>query len=145
MRPIITYAPTFWVTNFSNRNVSLSDLNLTIKAFTSVNLLDVKHYQYTSQQLVKSAESGSIFKKRNMLIVRKIAPEVFKANIKITRETFMPSRERSILSIKDGVYEELHMIDETLSPEDLKKSDEQFAKDNADTAEMDQKPLVIKG
>ncbi len=123
---------TFWLTNFSPMNVSLADLNLTVKAYTSVNLLDAKHYQYTIDQLKKSAESGSIFKKRDKLIVRKIAPEVLKANVPLTRETFIPNRERSLLSIKEENYEELNV------------SDEEFAKENADTAEADTQPMIKK-
>jgi len=125
-------AVTFWVINISKMNVSLSDLNLTIKAYNSVNLMDTKHYQYKIEQLKKSVESGSIFKKRDKIIVRKVTPEVLIANIAITRETFMPTRERSLLSIKEKNYEELNV------------SDEEFAKDNADTADADTKPMIQK-
>lgn len=127
-----TEAPTFWVSNISPRNVSLADLNLTIKAFSSVNLLDKKHYQYTAEQLQKSSESGSIFKKRDKIIVRKIAPEVLRANVPLTRETFIPSRERSIFSIKEEKYDELNV------------SDEEFAKENADLVKLDEKPIPKK-
>lgn len=125
-------SPAFWLTNISGMNVSLTDLNLTVKAYSSINLLDKRHYQYTPEQLHKSAESGSIFKKGNRLIVRKIAPEVLKANIPLTRETFIPTRERSTLAIKEEKYEELNI------------SDEEFAKENADTAQMDTLPLISK-
>jgi len=120
-------------------NVSLADLNLTIKAYSSVNLLDKKHYQYTLEQLIKSVEAGSIFKKRDKIVVRKIAPEILKANVPLTRETFIPTRERSLLSIKEENYEELN-----LSEADQKKSDEEFAKANADLADADSKPLPQK-
>lgn len=127
-----TELPSFWITNISKMNVSLSDLNLTIKAYSSVNLLDKRHYQYTEAQLRKSVDSGSIFKKRDKLVERKIAPEVFKSNMTLTRETFIPSRERSILIIKEENYEELNV------------SDEQFAKDNVDLVAADEKPLIKK-
>jgi len=125
-------APTFWVTNISPMNVSLADLALTIKAYSSVNLLDTKHYQYTQQQLQKSFESGSIFKKRDKIVVRKIAPEILKANVPLTRETFIPTRERSTLVIKEENYEELNV------------SDEDFAKENADIVELDNQPIIKK-
>lgn len=125
-------ADTFWVTNISNRNVSLTDLNLTIKAFSSVNLLNTKHYPYTRAQLEKSAASGSLFKKRSMLAVRKVAPEVFDMNIPFLYETYIPTREKSVLTITEEKYEELNV------------SDEEFAKDNADTAELDQKLQLTK-
>ncbi len=131
--------PAFWLTNISNRNVSIADLNLTVKAFSSVNLLDKKHYQYSLEQLQKSAESGSIFTKRTKLVVRKLAPEILKASIPVARETFLTTRERSTLAIKEEHYEELEF-----SAEEQKVSDENFARENAETAEMDTQPLVAK-
>lgn len=129
-----TSAPSFWLTNISKRNVSLADLNLTIKSFSSVNLLDKRHYAYTLEQLEKSVSSGSVFKKRDKIVVRILAPEVTKKNMIIDRDTSIPSRERSIYSIKQENYEELNV------------SDEDFAKDNADTAEMDaNKQIISKG
>lgn len=120
---------TFWLTNISNRNVSLTDLNLTVKAYNSINLMDKKHYKYTLDQLHASSMSGSIFKKRDKLVVRKVAPEVLIANVPLFRETFIPSRQRSVLSIKQENYEELIM------------SDEQFAEENANV-ELDN--LILK-
>jgi len=134
-----TEQPTFWLTNVSNRNVSLSDLNLTVKAYSSINLLDNKHYQYTLDQLQKSVESGSVFKKRDKLVVRKIAPEILKANVPLIRETYIPSRERSVFAIKEQNYEELRVENE-----DQKISDENFARDNADLIELDGQPLFKK-
>lgn len=122
-------AQSFWVTNISKMNVSLADLNLTIKAFSSVNLLDSKHYQYTKEQVINSVKSGSIFKKRDKIIVRKIPPEILQANIPLARETFIPSRERSVLVLKEENYEELNI------------SDEQFAEENADIVDLDNKPI----
>lgn len=125
----------FWVTNISNRNVSLADLNLTIKAYSSVNLLDSKHYGYNLEQLEASANYGSIFNKRNKIVVRKVPPIVSTpANIPFLAETYIPSRERSTYSIKEEYYEELNM------------SDEEFAQENADMVELDvKKPIIQKG
>jgi hypothetical protein len=117
--------PEFWITNISNRNVSLSDLNLTIKAYTSVNLMDTRHYYYNLEQLKKSAESGSLFKKRDKLVVRKVAPIIAKAQMSFQQNSNIPSRERSIFAIKEDTYEELNM------------SDEEFAKENADMVDLD--------
>jgi hypothetical protein len=122
--------PTFWVTNQSNRNVSLTDLNLTIKAFSSVNLLDKKHYSYTLEQLQLSEQRGSIFNKKYWIKVRKVEPEVIKMNVPFSSETFIPSRERSVLVIEHKNYEELNV------------SDEEFAEDNVELNEMDVRPLV---
>lgn len=139
---MVKQALTFWVSNLSNRNVSLADLNLTIPAFRSVNLLDKRHYQYTLEQLQKSVTNGSIYKKSDKIKVRQIAPEVVKSNMPILRETFIPTRERSILELKETHYEELD-----ISSEDEKKKQEEYANENAELAQLDEiKPSVaIKG
>jgi hypothetical protein len=121
----------FWVTNISKMNVSLTDLNLTIKSFTTVNLLDNKHYSYSVEQLIKSATEGSIFKKRDKIVIRQKAPEQKKNKVLFDRETMIPSRERSLFNIKEEYYEELDI------------SDEEFAKENADTAEIDSQKQII--
>jgi hypothetical protein len=124
----------FWLTNISNRNVSLADLNLTIKAFSSVNLLDNRHYSYSLEELNNSVKAGSIAKKRDKIVVRQVAPKLIKNNIVLNHDTFIPSRERSTYSIKEEHYEELNI------------SDEDFAKENADTAEIDaNKQIISKG
>lgn len=132
---------TFWVTNTCNRNVSLADLNVTIPAFGSVNLLDKKHYSYTLEQLEKSRANGSIFKKSAIIKVREVPPIVIEASMPFLKETFIPSRERSILPIKEERYEELEISDE-----DQKKIEEDYAKQ---TVEEDleivgtNKPLIV--
>lgn len=131
---ILMMKQSFWITNISNRNVSLADLNLTIKAFTSVNLLDDKHYDYSLEQLQTSAEKGSLAKKKDKLVVRQFAPKVTQRNVALNRESMIPTRERSLYSIKEEHYEELAI------------SDEDFAKENADTAQMDaNKQVISKG
>lgn len=110
----------FWLTNLSNRNVSLADLNITIKAFSSVNLMDKRHYSYTLEELEKSVKSGSIFKKRKLFSVRKVPPTMLKMDMPVLHEAFIPSRERSVLVIKEECYEELSI------------SDEEFADKNSD-------------
>jgi len=122
----------YWVTNISNRNVSLADLCLTIKAYTSVNLLDTKHYYYTFQQLEKSRLEGSIAKKSDKIVKCMGTPQITKVNMPFNRDTSIPSRERSVFVIKEENYEELNV------------SDEQFAEENAEIAELDRQPLIIK-
>lgn len=64
----------FWVSNISDRNVTLRDLALSIKARSNVNLLDSRHYSFDLEQLQKSAESGSLYAKRHLLKVREVPP-----------------------------------------------------------------------
>jgi hypothetical protein len=140
---------TFWLTNISNRNVSLTDLNLTVKAWSAINLMDTRHYKYTIEQLRKSEESGSIFKKRDKLVVRKVAPDVESSHVSldfltktitVCKDATIPSRERSILNIKEEYYEELNIDEKNDEKLDLEK----FAKENADLIEMDAQPLLKK-
>jgi hypothetical protein len=125
-------AITFWVTNMCDRNVSLADLNVTIPAFRSVNLLDNRHYYYTLEQLQKSQQSGSLFIKRRIISVRQSAPAIIKSEMPFLQEAYLPTRERSTLEIKEEHYEELEMTDM-----DQKKKEEEFAKEHADFAEID--------
>lgn len=113
----------FWVTNISKRNVSLADLNLTIKAYSTVNLLDSRHYYYSLDQLKKSASSGSLFKKQKLVVVRQNAPVINKKTILVNKDAVIPTRERSLYKITEEFYEELNV------------SDEEFAKENAELAD----------
>ncbi len=117
-----------WITNISNRNVCLADLAFTIPAYATVNLLDTKHYHYSIEQLEKSINSGSIFNKRNKIIVRIKPPEVpLKLNAPMQNDVFFPSRQKSILDVHEEKYEELNL------------SDEVFAEQNAELAEIDRR------
>jgi hypothetical protein len=131
--------PEFWVTNMSPMNVTLADLALNIRAFSTVNLLDKKHYNYTLEQLVKSKETGSLFKKRDKISVRDLAPPKKKPDIiPFIQSSVIPDRTRSIYEINAKEYEEL-----SLTEEDQKKQDEIYAKENADLAELDAQRSVI--
>jgi hypothetical protein len=107
---------------------------VTIKAFSSVNLLDSKHYSYSVDQLEASAKTGSLAKKKDKLVIRRFAPTITQRNVSLNRDAMIPSRERSLYNIKEEHYEELNI------------SDEDFAKENADTAQIDaNKQVISKG
>lgn len=63
----------FWVTNISNKNVSLPDLAFTFPARRSVNLLN-NHFSFTKEQLETSLKAGSLSKRSDVLKIRKITP-----------------------------------------------------------------------
>ena len=121
----------FWITNISNMDVSLADLNLTIRAYSSINLLDNKHYHYTLEQLENSKSSGSLFKKRNKVYVRKVPPMFSKINLPVVEDAFIPTRKKSLYEIKQEKYEELLV------------SDDEFAEENADLADLDRKKAGV--
>lgn len=120
------YPNGFWITNISKRIVSLSDLNISVPARASVNLLDKKHYQFTEEQLVKSAQSGSLFKKQNSLVVRIVPPEMpQKDNLPWQEDAVFQTKHRSTIKVEEVKYEELNI------------KDEDFANENAESAEAD--------
>jgi Mg/Co/Ni transporter MgtE len=134
MKP--TSNPAFWVTNRSPRNVTLADLAINIKAFTTVNLLDKRHHNYTLEQLNKSRESGSIFNKRDKIKVRRTTPETTKRTVvPFLQDAIIPSRERSLLAIQEKEYEELKVFDESDSKEMQKVMDEEFARESVELEE----------
>jgi hypothetical protein len=101
--------------------------------------MDNKHYSYTLGQLLKSKESGSIFKKRDKIVVRDLPPpSKEKEKIPFLKDSVLPSRGRSLYNIKEEDYEELQV-----SLEDQKVQDEIYAKDNADLAEFDSQRSII--
>jgi hypothetical protein len=105
----------FWVSNISNMNVSVGDLFLTIHAYKNVNLLDKKHYSLTLEQLTASAESGSLFKKRDKLKVRKVQPEVFSTpKIQVSDlPLFLAQKKlRSSIVLEEPRFEELEISEE---------------------------------
>ena len=113
----------FWITNISNRDVSLGDLYLTVRSYKSLNLLDHKHYHYSWEQIYKSFTSGSIFKKRDKIAARKNPPYVAKKTLTLDRNAVLPSREKSIFEIKQETYEELSLSDEQFAAENAESSD----------------------
>jgi len=117
-----------WITNLSKVDVSLADLNVTIRSFASVNLLDSRHYSITETQANASIKSGSIYKKRDKIRVRVAAPPPAPAITILQQETSLPSRARSGIPKLVPLYEEYNV------------SDEQYAEELAETAEQDRKP-----
>lgn len=124
----------FWITNISNRDITLHDLGVTIRSRTSINLLNKRHYQLTLEQLNDSLTKGSLFSRRRAVIKRATAPTINSLSFKmaIDHNAIIPSRTHSIYEIKQEQYDELIV------------SDEEFADANADTVEMDKQP-PIKG
>lgn len=103
----------FWITNISNMNVSLSDLGLTVPARRSMNLLDSRHHSLSKELLLTSAESGSLYKKRNKIVVRKVPP-VSEARqlLEVAYNAAVATRRRSAVKVEEVHYEELDVSDD---------------------------------
>jgi hypothetical protein len=99
----------FWVSNVSEKNVCLADLALTVPARRHINLLDSKHFSYTLEQLEKSRDSGSLFKKSRLVKVREVAPEplVKPGKYKSKTPMFMKYNLRAAPEIEEPYFEEL--------------------------------------
>ena len=106
----------YWITNLSKTDVSLGDLCITVKALTSINLLDAKHYPYLTFDLIKKSEtSGSLFKKRNKIVHRKFPPQTIEGNnISLDTVSYIPTRQHSIIEIKQEKYSELDIVDDDI-------------------------------
>lgn len=126
--------PEFWITNISTNNISLSDLNITLNSYTSVNLLDKRHQYLTVDEIRDSLEKGALSKyiKMRKIVIRHSAPIIFKNEMRIAEGAIIPDRHMSIFEINHKDYEELDI------------TDEEFAAENADTADLDSQPLYIK-
>lgn len=127
----------FWVTNISRkRDVSLRDLDLTIRRGESRNLLDAKHYTYTLEQLQKSATTGSLKAKSNVVKVREVKPI-----LAVTPGLYVAQMGRLVAPLRTKVeinipqYEELDVGDE-------KDIEERFAAEEADIVDNDMQPAL---
>lgn len=122
-----------WITNVTKKDIFIYDLNFTVKALTSINILDPRH-RLTEDMVNKSFEQGSLSKKKHEIIRRVSAPDVTKLNFIPISQNFRPSSERGI------------RYDRSLEPnyEELDITDEQFAEEYADMAELDRQPLIKK-
>jgi len=115
----------FWITNISNMIVNLHDLNLFIKPYSSINLLDRKHYLISENQIYHSANSGSIFKKKDKIYIRNIAPELKQdIALDIDLEPILPYKQLSTVEFKEEVYEELLLTDEEIADQNSELDDQ---------------------
>jgi hypothetical protein len=110
----------FWVSNISDRNVSVRDLGLSIKSRSNVNLLNDRHYNLTLEQLENSAKDGSLFKKSDKLKVRMAVPEILvKSGPTVSNmPRFIAQNQlRTKIIVEEQVFEELNISDEKMADE----------------------------
>lgn len=112
----------FWITNISKMNVCLRDLNLTVKARSSINLMDLKHYRYTLEQLQKSAESGSLYRKSDKIKVCNVAPTFRSKRIQLSKEP--------LARVNNPLFSTATVVEEKF--EELLDNDIEMASDIAD-------------
>ena len=127
LRLVLSKSEEFWLTNVTKMDVMLGDLRVKVPSHSSINLLDSRHYNFTKEQLDKSAESGSIYIKRDKIKVRKVAPtKPFEAgNYMVSKDLITLPRHKkwSQHIIEEESYQELEisthdMIDQLTKEED---------------------------
>lgn len=129
----------FWLINTSvKKDVSIADLRITIRKGARINLLS-KHYSFTHEQLLESARSGSIFKKRHLLAVREVEPPPIKQNmvLEVSKPRVLVPLRNPETDIKSPYIEELDFEEDFLG-----QTDEQFAAEQAEAAMMDHAPAL---
>ncbi len=110
----------FWITNISKKDVNLSDLAVSIKAHSSINLLDKKHYSLTREQCEKSVNSGSIYVRRSYIKVREVLPyEPIKQNLQVANTIRSDRVLRPVIHVEQPEYEELSFSDEEIASDAL--------------------------
>jgi hypothetical protein len=105
----------FWATNVSQLNVSLRDLGITIPSKKSVNLLNSKHYSFNKEQLELSATLGSLFAKRDKILVRQTAPEAsISTGIQVSKvpRFIAQNMARTKIIVEEVKYAELQISEE---------------------------------
>jgi hypothetical protein len=134
----------FWITNISqDRDVSLADLRLTIRKGENRNLLDSRHYDYTVEQLEKSAESGSIKAKSHYIKVRRVRPRrVVMPGLYTSTRGRVVEKLRTNVEIDVKSFDELDEFFDIENPDRLHASQEKFAADDADIVQDDVRPVL---
>lgn len=126
---IIVRMREFWISNITNRLISLGDLGILLQPYQSVNLLDRKNFPlFTDKHIEQSLISGSLYKRSDKVKVRRISPPTRDlkgaSKIGLDEKHEQPSKIRSILEHKEYNYD----------AEEAGMSDEEYAAENADLA-----------
>jgi len=128
-----------WVTNLTNRKVVIGDLRWTIKPHTTVDLLDPRHSNLTSEQVEQSRKSGSLAKreKQEILKIRLSEPELNNKSrtIDISKTSF-PFKAKSLVQLEQKKFEELEFEEHSNS------SDLTFANEQAEIDLDEHQPKV---
>jgi hypothetical protein len=130
-----------WITNISrNKDIRISDLGLTIRKGQSIDLLNGK-YSFTKNDIDLSISSGTIFQKRNVIKVRKVAPVIFSHVIPINNDRTAIKPLRKIIEIENPSFPELY--DEQEQDRDtLLAEQEKYAAEMAEMDLMDRAPAL---
>lgn len=100
-----------WITNFTKKDILIEDLGVKIPKMSIVNLL---RYNLLEENILKSIQSGSIFKKSKYIRVRHTGPE-FKKERKLVSDQPSIRLQKSGFTQEKKEYDELRIDDELFS------------------------------
>jgi hypothetical protein len=130
-----------WVKNISKKyDVSLGDLRISIKKGQNVNLLS-PGFRFTEEQVLKSIESGSIYKKSDVIKVRKVAPvkRSYILDKAKNLEQIRPLRKQ--VDLGEVEHEELSLAND-MTREEYMALQERQAVEEADMEFLDKAPAL---
>jgi hypothetical protein len=107
----------FWIINVSNRSVCLGDLGVCLQPKQALDLLNIKNFSFTEQQLEESKKSGSLYKKRDKIRALKEKPKFQKQTTKELSKVPMRGRRKVGTKIEEPKYDELLFSDEEFADE----------------------------
>jgi len=86
-----------WLTNLNKQDINISDLNLIIRSMRSINILSSK-LKLDRKEIAKSLESGTLRKKRHLLILGLGKPtEIAKKPVEAVK-IYLPGRSKSMVT-----------------------------------------------
>jgi len=107
----ITMMKEIWITNFTKKDILIEDLGVKIPKMSIVNLF---RYNLLEENILKSIQSGSIFKKSKYIRVRHTAPE-FRKERKLVSDQPSIRLQKSGFTQEKKEYDELRIDDELFS------------------------------
>lgn len=109
----------FWISNISKKDMKVGDLGFYIAAGKSLNLLS-NHFKFTYDQLVKSAQEGSLYNIRDRVKVRLVEPpKPINSGEILTKIPLWLERSklRQHLVVEEKKFDELSFSDESFAEE----------------------------
>lgn len=107
----ITMMKEIWITNFTKKDILIEDLGVKIPKMSIVNLFK---YNLLEENILKSIQSGSIFKKSQYIRIRQTAPE-FRKERKLVSDQPSIRLQKSGFTQEKKEYDELRIDDELFS------------------------------
>jgi len=125
-----------FVTNITKNDIHIGDLGIIVNPYKTIDLLNEKHSILTIDQVKKSIEQGSLFKRiqKKQLLIRQSAPQKAERILDVSKVIF-PHRKRTAVKFEEKVFEELEI---GLNLED----EEIFAEEMADIASENRKSFI---